>query len=73
MATRKCLFLICEIPNFANAYIGKITKCEGYSLFHFGFLSNLLAGRWKTAPPPGMNRVKSVVAITPSGSSDIFV
>ena len=57
MATRKRLSLICEIPNFSNAYLGKFTKFQGYSLFRFGVLSNLHAGRWKTLPPPGMNRV----------------
>ena len=57
MATTKDLSLICEIPNFADAYLGKGTKFQGYSLFRFGVLSNLLAWRWKT-PPLGMNRVK---------------
>ena len=56
MATRKRLFLICEIPNFANAHLGKVTKFHGYHLFHFGVLSNLLASRWKTTSP-GMNSV----------------
>ena len=55
MATTKGLSLICEIPQFANAYLGKVTKFQGYGLFRFGVLSNLLARRWKT--PPGMNRV----------------
>ena len=60
MATRKPLSLICEIPNFANAYLGKVTKFESYSVFRFGVLSNLLDWMWKTTPPPppGMNRVK---------------
>ena len=60
MATKKRLSLICEIPNFANAYLGKATKFQGYSLFRFGVLSNLLAWRWKT-PPPGMNRVNKSI------------
>ena len=50
MATRERLSLICEVPNFANAYLGKVTKFQGYSLFHFGVLSNILAWRWKTPP-----------------------
>ena len=49
MATMKDVSLICEIPNFANAYLGKVTKFQGYGLFRFGVLSNLLAWRWK--PP----------------------
>ena len=48
------------IPNFANEYLGKVTKFQGYGLFRFGVLSNLLAWRWKTPPSPGMNRVKIV-------------
>ena len=58
MATKKRLSLICETPNFGNAYLGKVTKFQGYSLFRFGVLSNLLAWRWKTPLPAryGMNR-----------------
>ena len=52
MAIRKRLSLISEILNFANAYLGKVTKFQGYSLFRFGVLSNLLAWRWKTSPSP---------------------
>ena len=52
MATGKRLSLIYEIPNFAIAYLVKVTKFQGYSLFRFGVLSNLLAWRWKTPPPP---------------------
>ena len=59
MATRKRLSLICELPNFANAYLGKVTKFQGYSLLRSGVLSNLQAWRWKTPPLPGMNRVKN--------------
>ena len=63
MATRKRLSLICEIQNFANAYLGKVAKFQGYSLFRFGVLSNSLAWRWKTPPPPPpslcMNRVNA--------------
>ena len=51
MATRKRLSVICKIPKFANAYLGKVTKFQGYSLFRFGVLSNLLAWRWKRPPP----------------------
>ena len=43
MATTKGLSLICEIPKFANAYLGKVTKFQGHGLFHCGVLSNLLA------------------------------
>ena len=50
MARTKGLSLICEIPNFADAYLGKVTKFQGYGLFRFGVLSNLL--RWKTTPLP---------------------
>ena len=57
MATTKGISLICETPNFAGAYLGKVTKFQGYGLSRFGVLSNLLAWRWKT-PPSGMNRVK---------------
>ena len=69
MATRKRLSLICEIPNFANAYVGKVTKFQGYRLFRFGVLSNLLA--W--------NRVKKsyitslVHSFTPYGLGNILL
>ena len=59
MATWKRLSLICELPSFANAYLGKVTKFQGYSLLRSGVLSNLQAWRWKTPPLPGMNRVKN--------------
>ena len=52
------LSLICEIPNFANAYLGKVTQVQGYGLFRFGVLCNLLICRWKTPPPPTTNTVK---------------
>ena len=58
MATTKGLSLICKIPNFANAYLGKVTKFQGYGLFRSGVLSNLQVWRWKTPPPLGMNMVK---------------
>ena len=59
MATLKRPSLICKIPNFSNAYLGQVTKFQGYSLFRFEVLSNLLAWRWKTPPPPPvMNTVK---------------
>ena len=59
MATRKCLSLICEVPNFANAYLGKVTKFQGYSSFRFGVLSIRLGGG--KHPPSDMNRVKGNV------------
>ena len=46
MATTKSLCLICEIANFANAYLEKVTKFQGYGVFRF---SNLLVWRWN--PP----------------------
>ena len=64
MATTKGLSLICEIPNFAYAYLGKVTMSQGHGLFRFQVLSNLLAWRWKTAPSPGMNRVNPEHSIT---------
>ena len=59
---------ICEIPNFANAHLGKVTKFQGYGLFRFGVLSNLLAWRWKhpPPPPPSMNRVKVAILLDKS-------
>ena len=57
MATKKRLSLIYELENFANTYLGKVTKFQGDGLFRFGVLNNLLSWRWKT-PPPGVNRVK---------------
>ena len=56
MATKKRLSLIYELENFANTYLGKVTKFQGDGLFRFGVLNNLLAWKWKT--PPGMNRIK---------------
>ena len=71
MATTKCLSLICEIPNFANAYLGKVTKFQGYGLFPFGVLSDLLAWRWKTHPP-GINRVKfKLLIVGGQGSGEV--
>ena len=64
MATRKDLSLIYEIPNFANAYLGKVTKFQGYSLFRFGVMSNLLAWRWNP-PSPGTNKVKLAMRVRP--------
>ena len=46
MATTKRLSLIYEIQNFANAYLGKVTKFQGNGLFCFGVLSHLLGWRW---------------------------
>ena len=57
MATKKRLSLIYELENFADTYLGKVTKFQGDGLFRFGVVSNLLAWTWKP-PPPGMNRVK---------------
>ena len=50
MATTKRLCLIYEIQNFANTYLGKVTKLQGNGLFRFGVLSHLLGWRWKTPP-----------------------
>ena len=58
MATKKRLSLIYELENFANTYLGKVTKFQVDGLFRFGVLNNLLAWRWKHTPPPGANRVK---------------
>ena len=55
MATKKRRSLIYELENFANTYLGKVTKFQVDGLFRFGVLSNLLAWMWK---PPGANRVK---------------
>ena len=52
MATKKRPSPINEIQNFANTYLGKVTKFQGNSLFGFGVLSHLLSWRWKTSPPP---------------------
>ena len=51
MAMTKDLSLICEIPNFANVYLGKVIKFQGYGLFRLGILGNLLVWRWKTPWP----------------------
>ena len=32
MVTTKDLSLICDILNFANAYLGKVTQFQGYGL-----------------------------------------
>ena len=48
MATKKRLSVSYEIQNFANTYLGKITKFQGNGLFRFGVLSHLLGWRWKT-------------------------
>ena len=61
MARKKRLSLIYEVENFAYTYLRKVTKFQGDGLFRFGVLSNLLAWRWKTTPPPSMNRVKEVM------------
>ena len=42
----------CEIPNFANVYLGKVTQFQGYGLFRFGVLCNLLIGGGKHNLPP---------------------
>ena len=57
MATTKDPSLICEIPNFANAYLGKVTHFQRYGLFRFGVLCNLLIWRRKTSLSPTINRV----------------
>ena len=46
------LSLIYEIQNFANTYLGKVTKFQSNELLRFGVLSHLLGLRWKTPPPP---------------------
>ena len=58
MATRKRLFLIYKIENFANTQFWKVTKFQGASLFRCGVLSHLLGMGWKT-PPPSAYRVKA--------------
>ena len=58
MATKKRLSLTYELENFVNTYLGKVTKFQVDGWFCFGVLSNLLAWRWKTPPPPRANRVK---------------
>ena len=50
MATRKHLFLIYKIENFANTQFWKVTKFQGASLFRCGVLSHLLGMGWKTPP-----------------------
>ena len=52
MATKKRLSLTYELGNFANTYLGKVSKFQVDGLFRFGVLSNLLAWRWKTPFPP---------------------
>ena len=52
MVTRKRLFLIYKIENFANTQFWKVTKFQGASLFRCGVLSHLLGMGWKTPPPP---------------------
>ena len=54
MATRKGLSLIYEIQNFADTYLGKVTKFQGDGLLPFEVRSYVLCWKWKT--PPGMNR-----------------
>ena len=50
MATTKRLSLIYEIQNFANTYLGKVTKFQGNGLFRFGVLSHLLG--WSLSAYP---------------------
>ena len=60
MATRKRLFLIYKIENFANTQFWKVTKFQRASLFRCGVLSHLLGMGWKTPPPPvliGLNDI----------------
>ena len=52
MATTKHLSLIYEIQNFANTYLGKVTKFQGNGLFGFGVLNHLLGYMWNPPPPP---------------------
>ena len=51
MATKKRSSPIYEIQNFANTYLGNVSKFQGNSLFRFGVLNHLLGWRWKTAAP----------------------
>ena len=46
----KDVSLICEIPNFANAYLGKVTKFQGYRLFRFGVLEQFTGLEVETPP-----------------------
>ena len=55
MATKKRLSLIYELENFANTYLGKVTKFQVGGLFRFGVLSNLL--EVENTPSPRANRV----------------
>ena len=60
MATKKLLYLICDIPNFGNAYVGKVTKFQGYSLFRKEFWAiYCLVAEKHPPPPPGMNSGKA--------------
>ena len=64
MASTKRLSSIYEIQNFANTYLGKVTKFQGNGLFRFGVPSHLLGRRWKTPSPlptPGSYMVKMTV------------
>ena len=61
MASRKGLSLICEIPNFANAYLGKFTHVSGLWLVLFWRSEQFCWPGGGKHPPPGMNRVKSSV------------
>ena len=69
MATRKRLFLIYKIENFANTQFWKVTKFQGASLFRCGVLSHLLGMGWKT---PSAYRVKEVQKGCSLSTSFIF-
>ena len=55
MATMKGLSLICEIPNFANAYLGKSPSFNVMACFVLN--SEQFTGLEVEPPLPGMNRV----------------
>ena len=52
MVTKKQLSLIYELENFADTYLGKVTKFQVDDMFRFGVY------RLEVEPPPGPNRVK---------------
>ena len=64
MATKKRLPLIYELENFANTYLGKVTKFQGDGFFRFGVTSNLLAWRCKT-PPVWLGLIQKVAPENP--------
>ena len=57
MATKKRLFLIFEIENFANTQLWKVTKFGGNRPKTEKVINRQTKFTWKT-PPPSANRVK---------------